>query len=1685
MDPYSFVNLERWLKAALLFFVEAAAFFFFVFMVTVMCIKPYMQSSFETVLESNFGLRAKAKIFHFSPSGYMEARDILLAGERGPAARLVLHAAKLTISPNEPIADIVWREKDRFSWKNVSFTMIVEDLELRQGSSTRLRLASARLVREKDAVRAELRHLGAQKGDVRLDVKTMGALLDLPSEGEGLIKWPDSLRSVDLRDAALTGAFPCLLQTVSASRRGGGWDCRLSGKLRGTEMEASMFIRRRDDGSWEAEGEQQCPALENTIGYKLVCPPSDLRNWSLSMRDQSRNSMDLDLTRSGNTWSCVLDAEMESLRISGLGGDPISGRMEGAGRFAGGRGDFILHGSGICGGPAVFKGMEFLIKAESDESRLRLKDIRIFEEDVWEADGEAVLLLADKSPESLRLRVEGFPLGRYGPVNGDISIEAGISDGRLKLTAFSPRLNFDNDPSQHIEKLGVTLCADDEGLSYEHRYMLDASEALVSASIRVRRFLSDPFGTKDAVLTGLRILAPPLFDLRLADEAPASMDLRRLVVPSFHIEDAGGRLTNLRGEAIIPFLNPRDLKLRAKAELDMERFPVVASSPLRGRIAVTGALWERGWSLTNLRADLAGRGLSLSPAAIFPELTNIAVAGRMERCSFILDRAEGGSESGAVVRASGEYRPQGQQVDLTLSANGLVYESPGAFRLSYDLPAVKVKGRATELEMSGPLIVRNFRYIKPVKLGPEDGEAAGRPMIVPAGLTGVRHTIDLDVRSGGPMRIANNAAKLHFTIPSLRVHGPYSNLAWNGILEATSDPGNAIRLPVAFFQKSSEFKVRSAQLQFHEDTEWNPVLSVQAEREMEDVLIGLQFEDRLRDISESDFRLTSSPPMQREQILEMLFSGEKVQKDPMRPLTPDSAVDAKNPSVKVDSAMMPTPLGGDYELRGEEMRMTKEIPLTRKITFTNVAKMSALSNSFESGFRYKLTRFMELELSQSNIREYPFFGVGFSKRVYDIISMLKFERIPREEVEHAVVWRLSNTSPMPFSAARSSLQYELSSIESDLRAGQYDAARSGYRTALTRHLHEQGFPGAIVKDPELELTREAWPRRGGQRHREVSRIIVKGGFVPGIPAVLESHDIAGWPAGVPLPADPWTRKPMGRYMVYNPDRVDVFRGKLLGQLAEHGYPAARVEELSFTALEEDSGIRPLNAFRACHIPGTEWSRMAGFGRSDRLLMRVAVDPGNIFIVEQLVIKGVHPGLSDDELRGIMGYEDGRPYKESEFKAYKERLMRWYEAKGYFNTELSFQVLISRHYPRISLHFEVKEGRRWRVGSISFKGLKKTRPSFILARIPLKSGNWAGMDDLVRSMEKINSLGIFEGNARYEWTDTAEPEVRDLVFTLEESPHLSSSLKLGYESDGGFQGSWRGSVDNIAGMGRSVSAEGSFTRRESVKMLSYGEPFLLGRDLRADFSVAQKLEILSSYNLRNESYLLQNSLTKTWKEKLTQTFALIYQEDRLEKLNLAPLLDQRSQVPSLRLRFITRLRASRPALAPTPGFQMQLSQTLINYLHRSGLSAFQADCRLGYTFDIKDCLLSVWHRWSPSLKLGRDFDLPLADRSFLGGVNSLRGYKEDSIAGRSGIGGESLAAVGAQWFYPFQSKLFGFVFHESGQVFEDSGAWSLNNLESSAGAGILLKTPVGPLQFYYGHPIGRPHGRFGLQIGMNF
>jgi outer membrane protein assembly complex protein YaeT len=438
---------------------------------------------------------------------------------------------------------------------------------------------------------------------------------------------------------------------------------------------------------------------------------------------------------------------------------------------------------------------------------------------------------------------------------------------------------------------------------------------------------------------------------------------------------------------------------------------------------------------------------------------------------------------------------------------------------------------------------------------------------------------------------------------------------------------------------------------------------------------------------------------------------------------------------------------------------------------------------------------------------------------------------------------------------------------------------------------------------------------------------------------------------------------------------------------------------------------------------------------------------------------------ESELRRITGLEPGVPYHRRRLDEGLAALRKAYWELGY--TEVRIEPRLRRAEGEdVALSIAVTEGPAFRLAGAVVQGNFKTSAGTILAQEPLRPGEPFDYAPLARLQQRLIELEIFD-SVRVSQMEhpQSDPPARSALIKVSErrTGYLEAGLDLNTQRGLELQAALGDS--NLLGRAVDASLELLLGRLRSNASLGLARPLLFGLRLRSFLRVSYS-EDRTHEGFALADTALETGISRAWGPRWHGRLAYRLENERIfdvdPDVNLA-LVHASGRVASLApsLTRDTRDDPFRPHRGSLLTTQLRSSHPLLGAdvtFHR-----WEGDARTYLPLAREITLAAAWRMgriWSPQRS-----DLPLAERFYLGGANTHRGFPENELGPRgeqdSPLGGEAYLLGNLELRFPLWRAVHGAVFLDAGNNFLHDPEPPY--LRTAVGLGLRLDTPVGPLR----------------------
>ena len=429
----------------------------------------------------------------------------------------------------------------------------------------------------------------------------------------------------------------------------------------------------------------------------------------------------------------------------------------------------------------------------------------------------------------------------------------------------------------------------------------------------------------------------------------------------------------------------------------------------------------------------------------------------------------------------------------------------------------------------------------------------------------------------------------------------------------------------------------------------------------------------------------------------------------------------------------------------------------------------------------------------------------------------------------------------------------------------------------------------------------------------------------------------------------------------------------------------------------------------------------------------------------------------------------------------------YRKRGYAGLKLEMAREIKG--TNLQLFLEVTPGTRFKVRSFDIKGLAKTLPKHVHSRFKNIAGSTFDENQISKDIKKLITTGAF-AESRLEKAETPNKEL-DLTLHLKEAKARGVSFSAGF---GSYEGAILGARyydRNLWGRLWNLNAGIEVTSLGALGEVSLTDPYFLDRDLQFNRRLFTLTRDHDAYSKWESGFAMELSWDLP-EHYYTGTLGFSNSYADISSSIPTDIIGQENYGVS-RLSFRQRYdRRDDPTLT-TSGLLAELDTSLGISLGDESVPFFETTAEISYYKKLSEnsrCALGIRGGFiKPS---GDSSNLPIDLREFLGGANTVRSFTERDLGPKYGndpIGGTSWWVANAEYTRKITGPVQGVLFIDAGALSPDPDDLFDADIEVSAGLGIRLDLPVGPVRLEYGYSLTRdndePAGAFHFAIGATF
>ena len=499
--------------------------------------------------------------------------------------------------------------------------------------------------------------------------------------------------------------------------------------------------------------------------------------------------------------------------------------------------------------------------------------------------------------------------------------------------------------------------------------------------------------------------------------------------------------------------------------------------------------------------------------------------------------------------------------------------------------------------------------------------------------------------------------------------------------------------------------------------------------------------------------------------------------------------------------------------------------------------------------------------------------------------------------------------------------------------------------------------------------------------------------------------------------------------------------------------------------------------------------------SDGAVLNLTYDikEGKQYLVGDIKVNGnlIYP---EKAVKANIGMKKGKPFSTRSLREDVFTLRQYYYKYGYMNVIVDVEKNLNTQTGSVDLIYNIDPKEVVYVGKIDIRGNLKTRDVVVRRELRIFPGDKFNGDRVRRSKERLYNLGFFE-NVSFDTEPTEVPNVQNIVVNVKETKTGEFSFGGGYSSVDllmGFAEITQRNFDilnfpTFTGGGQNLTIRGEIGMVTTNYNLGWTDPWIFGFPFLGGFDVyrtthtkAEDIGWVYDETRTGTDLRLGKELTDTFRSDLTYRLENVKIENLDSNVSQALQAEEGSNyISSLTLELTQDTRDN--IFNPVKGYMLNGSIQDAGGAFGGDKNFWKGTLSGAFYYSFFDkVVLEAKARLGLADSYGSTDDVPVYERFYAGGANTIRGYKERYVGPRDSgsgepIGGDAILIGNVEFTFPIYEKIIkGAVFYDIGNVMPrlKDFASEYSQFKSGTGFGVRVKTPLGPVKVDYGYPLSK-------------
>ena len=423
----------------------------------------------------------------------------------------------------------------------------------------------------------------------------------------------------------------------------------------------------------------------------------------------------------------------------------------------------------------------------------------------------------------------------------------------------------------------------------------------------------------------------------------------------------------------------------------------------------------------------------------------------------------------------------------------------------------------------------------------------------------------------------------------------------------------------------------------------------------------------------------------------------------------------------------------------------------------------------------------------------------------------------------------------------------------------------------------------------------------------------------------------------------------------------------------------------------------------------------------------------------------------------------------------EAITNHYTGKGYAFAEVAPKLDKNAEQQVVNVTYEVRRGEIVDFGRITISGNTKTRDKVIRRELEVVESARYDKARLQRSVQNLRRLDYFE-SADVDTSKGETPKDMNVDVKVKEKSTSFASIGAGYSSADKLFLMGQIAERNLGGRGQRLSFQGQLGSQSNRFGLTFTEPWLFDTPLAASIEAYNWSRDYIEYDKESWGARLSCSYPVWAYTRVYGAYGYDHATVSHVDEDAATFIKDQEGIIRTSLVSTSLRRDSRDhGFLTTRGSDNSVTLEYAGGVLGGDAAYYKTILNSSWYFPLVWKLVGFLHG-----KVGYVHELsggilPIYERFFLGGINSLRAFSsgrvspEDPETGDP-IGGDKMALFNAEVLFPIMEEqgFRGVLFYDAGNAFDNGDPIKINEFKTDVGAGIRWYSPLGPMRLEWAY-----------------